>query len=151
MDRLIRRSLRQGIVKEIRKELGNADTVARAVEASRKGGERSDGGGGAANNPGNFAQHRERAAAAGRKRWSAQPHHPQRGTVTHGRSKDMLAPPDKLADQLRNPLGDVPNQRDRITGGNAERSPPGQAGRRKPRSAAVAHATTITAGTIDLA
>jgi len=39
----------------------------RAVEAGRKGGQRSRGGGGASHNPGNFAQDRERAAEAGRK------------------------------------------------------------------------------------
>ena len=44
------------------KSSGNfANNRARAVEAGRKGGERSHGGGGAPNNPGNFAQDRERA------------------------------------------------------------------------------------------
>jgi uncharacterized protein len=45
----------------------------RAIEAGRRGGQHSRGGGGASNNSGNFANNRQRAVEAGRKGGSRRP------------------------------------------------------------------------------
>jgi hypothetical protein len=43
--------------------------------------------------------------------------------VTQQRGTDMPAPPDKVAERLRNPLGDVPNQRDGLPSGTLRELP----------------------------